>query len=113
MQRARKRRSWQMLFAAHRRAAAVDQGREELQRALLRFSDAGAARAHPRQQARGAVLALIPVVHAREHFIGLMDGEHRAIGDEIQLPSVTTVAISMIESVSGFRPVISRSIQTR
>src|SRR4029077_13298278 len=52
--------------AAHRRAAAVDQRREELQRALLRFSDAAAAGAHPRQQAGGAVLALIPVVHARE-----------------------------------------------
>jgi len=42
--------------------------------------------AHPRQQARGAVLALIPVVHAHEQLIGLMDGEHRAITDELQLP---------------------------
>src|SRR2546429_8257003 len=53
--------------AAHRRAAGLDQRREELERALLGLGDAGAAGAHPRQQARGAVLALIPVVHAREH----------------------------------------------
>jgi len=60
-----------------------------------------------------AVLALIPVVHAREHFIGLMDGEHRAIGDEIQLP-VGHHGGDLDDRIGvGFRPVISRSIQTR
>src|SRR2546423_8930720 len=37
--------------AAHRRAAGIDQRREELERALLRLGDAGAARREPLQQA--------------------------------------------------------------
>ena len=72
-----------------------------------------AARAHPRQQARRAVLALVPVVHAREHLFALVDGEHRTLGDDRELLVGDDVAISMIVSESGFRPVISRSIQTR
>src|SRR5207244_9429611 len=41
--------------AAHGRAARRDERRKESERALLRFADAGAAGAHPRQQARGSV----------------------------------------------------------
>jgi len=58
---------------------------QEFKRALLRIGDADAARAHPRQQPRGAVLALVPLVHAREHLVTVMDCEHRPIGDDRQL----------------------------
>src|ERR1700730_19416656 len=51
--------------AAHRRAAAVDQRREELQRALLRFSDAGTARAHPRPHGRGGGAGRASVLPSR------------------------------------------------
>jgi hypothetical protein len=41
-----------------------------------------------------------------------MDGQHRPFGD-IEFESVTTTATSMMRSVSGCRPVISMSSQTR
>src|SRR6516164_2961105 len=59
--------------AAHRGAPGVHQRGEELERALLCFGDTHPAGTHPGEEARGAVLALVPLIHAREHLIAVMD----------------------------------------
>jgi len=57
---------------------------------------------------------LVPVVHEREHRFGLMNREHRPVGDDDELlVRHDRGRFSMMESDSGFRPVISRSIQIR
>jgi hypothetical protein len=56
--------------------------REELERAALRLGDRHRTGAHPLDQARGAVLALVPGVHAREHLLAVVDRQHRAFGED-------------------------------
>src|SRR5215471_4689386 len=68
--------------AAHGRAAGVHEWRQELERTLLRLGEGDATRAHPRQQARGPVLTLVPLVHACEHLVTLVDSEHRPLGED-------------------------------
>src|SRR5437764_1107274 len=86
--------------AAHGRAARRDERRKEFERALLRNALAGAAGAHPRQQARGSVLALVPIVHAREDLFGLVNGEHRSFGDHVRSEEHTSELQSPMYLVS-------------
>src|SRR5581483_3415511 len=71
--------------AAHRRGARGDQRGQELERARLRLRHADAARPHPRHEPRGAVLALVPVVHPRQRLIGLVNGHHGPLGEDAEL----------------------------
>ena len=43
------------------------------------------ARPHPREQTGRAMLLLVPVVHPREHLLGLMDRNDRTFGNDGQL----------------------------
>ena len=49
----------------------------------LRFADRTGA--HARSEPRGAVLLLIPLIHERQHVLGLMNGKNRSVGDDGKL----------------------------
>ena len=60
--------------------------------------------AHLVDQAGLLVRALVPGVHRLEHLVGLVQHQHRPLGDQASSASVTSIAISMMRSVSGLQP---------
>lgn len=59
-----------------------------------------------------AMRALVPGIHAAKQFVRLMNGEYRAFDANLQIGLLTTTAISIMRSRSGFSPVISQSSHT-
>ena len=70
--------------SAHGRRPFDDMPRQELERRGFGGGERHPALAHPREQTRAAVLALVPGVHARKRGLVLVDREHRPLGDETQ-----------------------------
>ena len=87
--------------------------RDEVQDLLfgLRLGDGGGLDLV--DQAAAAVGALVPGIHLVQLRIALVDHQHRAFDARLRSAPVTMTAISMRRSVSGSRPVISQSSQTR
>src|SRR5476649_2954093 len=68
---------------------------------------------HPFHQTAARMSAHVPLIHQRQLSIRLMNRHDGPLRQNIQIASVTRVAISMMRSRSGSSPVISRSIQIK
>ncbi len=71
--------------AAHRGCSLGHERGEKLQSAAFRFGGPDPACPHAAEQPRGAVLLLVPLVHARKAVLRLVNGEHRPFADDVQL----------------------------
>ena len=71
--------------AAHRRGARLRVLMQELEGLQLRVDGIEGAATHPVRETRLAVRPSVPVVHPRKHRLGLVNGDHRPFGDQVQL----------------------------
>ena len=70
--------------AAHRRLPRRDKLFQKRQGQALRLGRVTTAGPDPLQQARLPVLSGVPFVHLTQHGLGLMQGQQRAFGKDLQ-----------------------------
>ena len=85
----------------------------EVQQVLLDFGFGQFGFAHALGQAGAAVGGGVPLVHAVEQLVALMDDVNVRLRQYVQSESVMIMATSIMRSCSGLRPVISISSQQR
>lgn len=86
---------------------------QKCERRLFCLCGAHSTFSHARGQARLAVLPCVPVIHARQHRIALVDGKYRAFDLFVEIGIGDDGGYLDDAIVLRFQPVISRSIQTR
>lgn len=70
---------------AHRRRPAQRVQTEEIDGLRFRLRSIDPARPHPLHQARGAMRRAVPLVHAAQHSIVPVNGDHRALSNHVQV----------------------------
>ena len=71
--------------AAHRRGADRQIQGQKLERLAFGLCHAHATGAHALQQTTAAVLALIPIVHQRQHRLALVNRKFWTVGDHVEI----------------------------